>query len=180
MNKNYSLDLAQIQALLLATPKTLRNELSALNGEALRWRPAPKEWCINECIGHLIECDRNGFAGRIKTILSEGQPQLAAWDVAGMVTQRRDYDRDGFELIAELEMMRQENTQFITGLTPEQLSRSGIHPQVGILQVVDLIFEWVHHDRNHIKQILSNVQDYIWPDLGNAQRFSQPEANPYL
>lgn len=31
-----------------------------------------------------------------------------------------------------------------------------------------------------MKQILSNVQAYIWPDLGNAQRFFQPELNPYL
>jgi hypothetical protein len=180
MSKDYSLNLSQIQALLRATPKTLRNELSGLDRAALRWRPAPVEWCINECIGHLIECDHNGFAGRIQTILSQDRPQLVAWDIAGAVTRRRDCERDGVELIAEFEAMRQENTQFITGLTPEQLARSGIHPQVGELQVVDLIFEWIHHDRNHVKQILSNIQAYIWPDLGNAQRFSQPQANPYL
>jgi hypothetical protein len=96
------------------------------------------------------------------------------------VARHKDCKRDGFDLIAELEAMRQENTQFITQLTPEQLERSGIHPNIGKLRVVDLIFEWVHHDRNHMKQILSNIQDYIWPDLGNAQRFFQPESNPYL
>lgn len=172
MSKNYSLNLAQIAALLQATPKTLRNELHMLDNDVLRWRPAPEEWCINECIGHMIETDKNGFAGRIQHILNEDQPQLIAWDIAGTVAQRQDCERNGFELLDELEAMRQENTQFITQLSPEQLARSGIHQNVGELQVVDLIFEWAHHDRNHVKQIMSNIQAYIWPDLGNAQRFS--------
>ena len=178
MSKDYSLNLEQIAALLQATPQTLRNELNMLGNEALRWRPGPEEWCINECIGHMIETDKNGFAGRIQTILNEDQPQLIAWDIAGTVAQRQDCERDGFELIDELDAMRQENTQFITKLTPEQLARFGMHPNVGELQVVDLIFEWVYHDRNHVKQIMTNIQNYIWPDLGNAQRFIQPVSNP--
>jgi hypothetical protein len=168
------LTLPQITALLRATPQTLQNELKTLDQAALRWRPAAQEWSINEVIGHLIEADKNGFAGRIQAILAEEEPKLIAWDIAGTVARRRDWERDGFELIEELAAMRQENTRFIPQLTSEQLTRSGIHPSVGELQVVDLIFEWVHHDRNHIKQILSNVQAYIWPDLGNAQRFFNP------
>lgn len=180
MTKDYSLNLVQIASLLQATPQTLRNELSVLDPGVLHWRPTPEEWCINECIGHIIETDKNGFAGRIQTILAEDQPQLVAWDIGGTVAQRRDCERDGFELLDELEAQRQENTQFITQLTPEQLVRSGIHPNVGELQVIDLIFEWIHHDRNHVKQIMTNIQDYIWPDLGNAQRFFEPDSNPYL
>jgi len=38
--------------------------------------------------------------------------------------------------------------------------------------VEDLLQEWVHHDRNHIKQILSNVQAWAWPHMGNSQKFS--------
>ena len=177
---NRSLNLNQIATLLCATPQTLRNELSALDKAILQWRPAPEEWSINEVIGHLIECDYNGFAGRIQTILSQDRPQLVAWDMPGAVIRRRDNERNGLDLIAELETMRRENTQFISQLTPDQLARAGIHPNVGELLVVDLLFEWVHHDCNHLKQIFTNLQDYIWPDLGNAQRFSQPESNPYL
>jgi hypothetical protein len=31
--------------------------------------------------------------------------------------------------------------------------------------------EWVHHDRNHLKQLLANVQARVWPEMGNARRF---------
>ena len=174
------LNLTQIATLLRATPQTLNNELGGLGSEAMRWRPGPAEWCINEVVGHMIECDLHGFAGRIQTILNEDNPLLPAWDIAGTVARRRDCERDGLELIAQLETMRQENTRFITDLTPELLARAGSHPNVGVLCVRDLIFEWIHHDRNHVKQILSTVQAYIWPELGNAQRFFEPGFNPYL
>ena len=47
------------------------------------------------------------------------------------------------------------------------------HPLVGELRVVDLIHEWIHHDQNHIKQILNNIQAYVWPNMGNAQNFGK-------
>jgi len=30
----------------------------------------------------------------------------------------------------------------------------------------------MHHDRNHVRQALANVQAYVWPAMGNAQKFS--------
>jgi hypothetical protein len=38
--------------------------------------------------------------------------------------------------------------------------------------VSDLLHEWVHHDRNHFRQLLANVQAAAWPHMGNARRFS--------
>jgi hypothetical protein len=48
------------------------------------------------------------------------------------------------------------------------------HPDVGRLRVTDVMHEWVHHDANHDRQILANVQAAVWPHMGNARRFSQP------
>ena len=44
---------------------TVAAELAAL-ARAAGWRPAPGEWSANECVGHLIEAERRGFAGRIR------------------------------------------------------------------------------------------------------------------
>ena len=54
------------------------------------------------------------------------------------------------------------------------LDRAGIHSRVGRLRIGDLLHEWVHHDRNHLRQILANLQAFAWPHMGNAQRFSLP------
>jgi hypothetical protein len=60
----------------------------------------------------------------------------------------------------------------LDGLAPADMARSGRHPKVGELSVGDVVNEWVHHDRNHLKQILSNLQEYVWPQMGAAQGFS--------
>jgi len=39
--------------------------------------------------------------------------------------------------------------------------------------VRDLLHEWVHHDRNHTKQLLSVVQARVWPSMGNARKFAE-------
>lgn len=41
--------------------------------------------------------------------------------------------------------------------------------------VEDLLHEWVHHDGNHLRQAIGNVQAYVWPNIGNARRFTRPE-----
>ena len=57
-------------------------------------------------------------------------------------------------------------------LTEADLARGGDHPQVGFLTAGDLLHEWVHHDANHLRQILATLQAYTWPHMGAAQRFS--------
>ena len=42
---------------------------------------------------------------------------------------------------------------------------------MGNLSVGDIVSEWVRHDRNHLKQLLANVQAYVWPQMGAAQGF---------
>jgi len=68
--------------------------------------------------------------------------------------------------------MREDSAALVASLRPQDLSRSGLHPVVGALTVSDLLQEWVHHDRNHARQMMANVQAYAWPHMGNAQKFS--------
>jgi len=58
------------------------------------------------------------------------------------------------------------------GLGPKDLARAGLHPDVGTLRVDELLGEWVHHDRNHIRQMLAVTQARVWRQMGNARRFS--------
>jgi predicted nucleic acid-binding Zn ribbon protein len=41
----------------------------------------------------------------------------------------------------------------------------------GRLTVRDLLHEWIHHDRNHTKQLLAIAQERVWPHMGNSQKF---------
>jgi hypothetical protein len=140
---------------------------------ALRWHLAPGEWCAHEVLGHLIEVEVRGFAGRIREILGADTPELAAWDQDAVARARRDCERDWRGLVDEFGTLREASIGFVRGLAPADLARAGRHAIVGVLRVGDLLHEWVHHDRNHLRQMLAGIQDFVWPHMGNAQRFTR-------
>ncbi len=162
----------EIAPLLEAAMSTLRAELGALPERVLTAHPALGEWCAKEIVGHLIEAERRGFAGRIQTILVEANPTLEGWDPDEVARARRDCARPITALLAELAEIRPQSAALVRGLGATDLARRGLHPKVGPLTVSDILQEWVHHDRNHIKQALANVQAYAWPAMGNTRKFS--------
>jgi hypothetical protein len=173
------LEATVIAGLLAATVATIEAEADAL-GSAGGWRPAPGEWSANECIGHLIEAERRGFAGRIRLIVDAAQgdrphlpPDLETWDPPEVAAARRDHERDGAELAAEFATLRASGVVLVRSLRPEDMQRFGRHPEVGDLRVDELLGEWVHHDRNHVRQMLAVTQERVWGQMGNARAFSE-------
>ena len=170
-----------IAGLLAAGATLISAELAAL-GAAAAWRPAPGEWSANECVGHLIEAERRGFAGRIRRILAAAEgdrpflpPDLESWDPPAVARARRDDLRDPAELADEFVSLRTDGVALVRSLQANDLPRAGNHPQVGPLRVDELLGEWVHHDRNHIRQLLAVTQARVWGQMGNARRFSLEE-----
>jgi len=159
--------------LLGAASATLRAEVAALPAATLSWHPALGEWCVKEVVGHLIEAEQRGFAGRIRIILAGDSPRLATWDQVQVARDRRDCGRNMTDLLDEFSKLRDGSVTLVRDLKDADLGRGGDHPQVGYLRVQDLLHEWVHHDRNHLRQIMANVQAFVWPHMGNARRFSQ-------
>jgi hypothetical protein len=164
----------RIAALLAASATTVAAELDALGPEG-GWRPGPGEWSANECVGHLIEAEVRGFSGRIRQILgapADAPATLDRWDPPAVAEARQDHLRSGVDLAEEFVVVRATGIAFVRGLQPADLDRYGIHPEVGPLRVGELLGEWVHHDRNHIRQLLEVTQHRVWDQMGNARRFS--------
>jgi DinB family protein len=165
-----------VAALLRASLATIRTELEAVPPEVHVWHPEPGEWCAKEIVGHLIEAEGRGFAGRVRAILAATgvPPQFATWDQDAVARARGDCERPAATLLEELARIREASVALVAGLHGADYARGGEHPTVGFLRIGDLLHEWIHHDRNHLKQILANVQSFVWPHMGNAQRFSRP------
>lgn len=162
----------QVAALLESTCALLEAELGALGDEEARWHPAEDQWCANEVLGHLIESERRGFNGRIRLILGGDRPTLEPWDQRAVAAERKDCERMTQSLWMEFMGVRHDSIALVRSLRRPDLERSGVHRKVGELRVKDLLHEWVHHDRNHTKQLLANVQARVWPHMANAQKFS--------
>ena len=163
---------AEIAAVLESSGAAVVGVFGSLSDELASWRPAEGEWCVKECVGHLIEAERRGFAGRIREMLKGDEPALHGWDAAEVAQARDDCRRDLSALLDEFAADRRDSIALIRSLTQDQLARGGMHPQVARITVGEIIQEWVHHDANHIRQALANVQDYVWPAMGGTQRFS--------
>jgi len=163
---------ARIADLLESTCALIEAEVRALGDDEARWHPAEGEWCVNEVLGHIIEAEKRGFAGRIRRILDEDRPTFDPWDQQAVAKERHDCDRMALSVFMEWMGIRHSSVEMVRALRPEQLDRAGVHRKVGELRVRDLIQEWVHHDREHTKQLLSIVQARAWPHMGNAQKFA--------
>ncbi len=149
-------------------------EVRALGGRS-RIAPRPGAWSANEVLGHLIEADRRGFVGRVRLALQEDRPTFEPWDQPAVAAARRDHEREPEDLVAEFRAVREDGLRFVAGLQQVDCARVGLHPAVGELSISDLLHEWVHHDREHVAQMLAVSQSLVWPAMGNAQRFSQPD-----
>ncbi len=85
-----ALNQGQIIAMLGAASLTLQSNLHGLSGRVLTWHPEPTAWCIQQVLGHVIETEQTGFAGRIRTMLERSDPHLAASQPLARVLTRRN------------------------------------------------------------------------------------------
>jgi hypothetical protein len=161
-----------VAELLGAAATIIRADLFALPAAVRTWHPAGGEWCAQEVLGHLIEAEKRGFAGRIRIILANDNAKFEGWDQDAVARARNDCGRDWAGLWDEFPALRADSVPRGRPVLP--ICCAGAAPQGGFLTVGDLLHEWVHHDRNHIRQMLANVQAFAWPHMGNAQRFSLP------
>jgi DinB family protein len=162
----------EVADLLGAMTTIVHAELTALPEHAVNWHPGPEEWCVKEALGHIIEAERRGFAGRIRIILENDSPDFIAWDQEAVERERNDCARDLNDLLDEFTQVRGDSVNLVRKLREADLQRGGMHPKVGYLRVNDLLHEWLFHDRNHVRQMLANVQSYVFPLMGNCQGFA--------
>jgi hypothetical protein len=159
----------QVAEYLEATCALVESELTAL-GDDSGWHFDPNEWCANQVVGHLVEAEKRGFAGRIREILA-GTEKTSSWDQAALAKERNDCARIGQSLWMEFMGVRNDSIKLVRSLKPSELGKGIEHPKAGRLTVRDLLHEWIHHDRNHTKQLLAIAQERVWPHMGNSQKF---------
>jgi hypothetical protein len=168
------LTIDEITRLLGSTARIVEAELGALGDDLAGWRPGPAEWCANEVVGHLVEADARGYAGRIRRILAAPpgvEPDELGWDQPTVAAARGDCAKPSAMLVDDLAASRRDAVALVLSLSPSDLDRTAIHATVGRVTVGQLIQEWCAHDRVHVQQLLKSVQARAWPVMGNTRRF---------
>lgn len=163
--------LDEIAGLVEAAGVAFSVELANLGDELAGWQPADGDWSAKEVLGHVYNSDQKGFGGRIREILSAPAGEEPPLKPTGPLPSGfREKPLD--DLLQQFLRQRQAEVEQIRRLRGEDLERAGVHERVGRLTVNDILHEWVHHDRAHLEQVYSNVRRRVWPEMGNAQKFS--------
>jgi hypothetical protein len=139
-------DPAEVQA---ATPDHVAALLRDA-GDVLRERPAPGEWSVLECLGHLVDGELV-VSGRARWILAEDAPDLVGYDQDRWVDRLHKAD-DPAELLAVFRALRAVNLRLWHASSPAARARVGIHRERGA-ESYELTFRLLAgHDRNHLDQ----------------------------
>ena len=139
---------------LQAFPAKLKAAVKGLSPDALVWRPSPREWVIKEVVRHLGDAEMV-YGARFRAMLAEDDPLLLTLDqdrwAAGL-----GYAKDNFAEALDLFVtLRRWNLVIIKRAGRPGWERGGRHARYGRVTVRQLLDHVVHHDANHLKQILA-------------------------
>jgi hypothetical protein len=120
-------------------------------GPDLRTRPAPREWSVVECVGHVVDAEIV-MSGRYRWILTHDRPELIGYDQDLWVDGLHHGEADPAELLTVFEPLRAANLALWRRSTADERARVGLHRERGA-ERYDLLFRMIAgHDRAHLDQ----------------------------
>lgn len=152
MNEN-GLNLDDMVAILARTPATLTALLEGLPDTWVTATEGDETWSPYDVIGHLIHGERTDWMSRTKHILAGKTQPFDAFDRTAQFTH--SHGKRLSELLGTFAALRKANVAALVGmnLTGEDLSRRGLHPELGEVTLGQLLATWVVHDLDHVAQI---------------------------
>jgi FMN phosphatase YigB (HAD superfamily) len=148
-------------AVLRSTPAGLAD--LAENIPQDQWMRCPEcdEWSLNEIFCHLRDVELEVNIPRVRTMIEETNPFIAG-QVTDDWVQLREYDmQDGHEALIVMAEARSQLVALLSGLSPEDWKRKARHSVFGPTYLQELVGFVATHDRSHIQQVVSTVQEVI-------------------
>jgi DinB family protein len=142
-----------VVSFLEETPRSIRQLTDRLARAELSWKPSHDEFSALEQVCHLRDLEREGYAARIKKLLTENNPSLPDFDGARIASERNYNSHDFESAFQDFALARAENVRLMKTLSPEQLNRSGSLEGVGAITLNKLFLLMRDHDRSHLEEL---------------------------
>jgi hypothetical protein len=147
-------ELSKSIEVLKNTPDVLNTLLSGLSDAWIYNNEGKNTWSPYEIVGHLIFGEKTDWIVRIKIILSNSENKL--FEPFDRFAQLNETNKKPInKLIIDFKNLRIKNLKELKSFNIEQedLSRTGVHPEFGEVNLKQLISTWAVHDFGHIAQI---------------------------
>ncbi len=147
-------DLAKGVPILAQTPRVLTALLGDLPAEWTLAKDGADTWSAYDVVGHLIHGERTDWMPRARRILDQGKSlAFDTFDRAAQFAESRGKSLN--RLLSEFAGLRAANVRDLEALRLGALDmkREGMHPELGVVTLGQLLATWVAHDLNHLGQI---------------------------
>lgn len=137
-----------------STPDVLRALLADLPDELLN-TAGPEGWSPSDVVAHLVVAGRLGALDRASRALDEDSPSFAGYDEGGELDASGLRERRCGDLVTLLGEERSRSPVLTRRLSGNELTRTGVHAEVGAVSVAELLHQAAFHDSLHVSQIAS-------------------------
>jgi hypothetical protein len=164
METSTEFNLTETIAVLNRTPAALDALLRGLPDTWTHSNEGKDTWSAFDIIGHLIFGERTDWMPRLRIILASGDAR--PFDPFDRFAQLKESQGKSLEqLLDEFARLRRENIAALQALNlqPEDFSRRGKHPALGVVTLSQLLATWAVHDLTHLHQ-LSRVMAHQYRD----------------
>ena len=140
---------------LRTTPSVVRELLEDLPASWTEAVEGPNTWSPFDVVGHLIHGERADWMPRVEHLLRHGDAvPFPPFDREAMFEASRGQSLG--DLLDTFARTRTESLERLEGLrlSDADLSRTGRHPEFGVVTLGQHLSTWVAHDLGHISQIV--------------------------
>lgn len=138
-----------LQPILKTTPTRWLELTSALPEDLLTRQPAEGQWSALECLQHLVDTERQVFPARVEHILAGEDFPAFDPDSQGSVNSPT---KAPTALAEEFAQLRQKSLGVLQRVQENDLARTAVHAELGLVTLKELLHEWAAHDLMHTVQ----------------------------
>lgn len=143
--------LAQIEK-IRALPGQITRLVSGLSDEQLTTHFLPHEWTVAQNVHHLADSHMNSYI-RCKLIATEENPPLKPYDQDLWARLPDAQSADLTSSLALLTSLHNRWVLFWETLPADSWSRTGFHPESGVVSLEAQLHGYAEHGEAHIDQI---------------------------
>jgi hypothetical protein len=162
-----SFDLPETLDILERTPAVVDTLLRGTSASSHNVNEGPDTWSAFDVVGHLIHGEETDWVPRARIILEHGEAQaFEPFDRFAQFDRFSNWSLE--ELLNRFAELRRANLETVRGwrLTDAQLALPGRHPELGAVNLRQLLATWAVHDLNHIAQIARVMAKRYTEDVG--------------
>ena len=154
-------------AVLERTPQVLRAWLDGLPDAWLTASEGEGTFSPLDVLGHLIDGEDHDWIPRVRIVLKHGAAR--AFEPFDRFAFRERHAR--LDVQARLDLLARRRAESLAALralelTPEDLARPGLHPELGAVTLGELLATWVVHDLGHLAQVARVMSKAYGAEVG--------------